>query len=145
MSEHKVDIETAEADLERFCVSQGLETDIENMSEEVDPKTKKSPRDNYVKNRAEIVALIQKGAVVIDADDLLVYKPQRESNLAQIKFKEPEGSMWFAFDKGGENENIKKMVNAVAEITGCSPQVISKLKNIDFKAVVMTIYPFVSA
>lgn len=125
-STYKVDLETAEAELERFAEEMDLDLDKSDM----DGDDLKS----YESVKKVVIRSIRKGNLVINDDGEPEFTPVK-GNLGTLVFKEPEGSNFQAMDRAKANEDFKKLNSLIAELVGKSAGEIGSLKQRDYKVV----------
>lgn len=125
MSKYKVDLETAEQEVERFADSMGLNLDTSDMDEE-------DLKGFEVQHRT-VVQAIREGGLVINEDGEPVYTPQRSKDTGPITFHEPGGSTLLAQDRRKSGQDVAKTYTMMAELTGEDTARFSKLKLKDVK------------
>ena len=125
MLEDKISKEMAEQEFDRFAEAMDLEFDTAGM----DPEDIKGLEHN----KGIVLKALQKGALTIDDEGQPVYSPQRSGDIKPIVFREPTGASLMAMDHGKKAEDVKKLYNVMADVTGREPKLFASMKMADLK------------
>lgn len=134
MAEDKISVEMAEQEFDRFVEAMDLEFDTGAMDQE-DVK-------GFEHNKGIVIKAIQKGVLIIDDNGQPVYTLQRTEGVPPIVFREPTGASLMAMDNGRKAEDVKKLYNVMADVTGRAPALFSSMKMADLKVCMAVITLF---
>lgn len=118
--------EAAEAELITLLDSMDIDTDVDSMLED-DAKDFK----DKLRTLAKPISL---GRAIVDGDSyVLTLKKPISENEKVITIKEPGGLAWEMMDKGGKNQDMKKLMMFISGMVGVPYVQICKLPNSDLK------------
>ncbi len=135
--DNKIAKEVAEAEFDRFADLMDLDVNTEGMSAD--------EKRDFTVQRDRLVRVIQSGALVINGNGEPVYTPQRaEGDVNPITFNEPTGASYLAMDRKKVGEDMGKLFSTMADVTGQSAGLFSKMKNSDLKVCIAIITLFLA-
>lgn len=118
--------EAAEAELITLLDSMDIDTDVDSMLED-DAKDFKDKLRTLAKP-------IMNGRAIVDGDSyVLTLKKPISDTEKTITITEPGGSAWEMMDKGGKNQDMKKLMMFIAGMVGVPYVQINRLPNSDLK------------
>lgn len=119
-------IEAAEAELIELLDSMDIDTDVDSMLED-DAKDFKDKLRTLAKP-------IMMGRAIVDGDSyVLTLKKPIGDDEKTITITEPGGTAWEMMDKGGKNQDMKKLMMFIAGMVGVPYVQINRLPNSDLK------------
>lgn len=119
-------IEAAEAELIELLDSMDIDTDVDSMLED-DAKDFKDKLRTLAKP-------IVMGRAIVDGDSyVLTLKKPISDTEKTITITEPGGTAWEMMDKGGKNQDMKKLMMFIAGMVGVPYVQINRLPNSDLK------------
>lgn len=124
MSE-KLDLETAEAEFNRFADIMDLDVDPDTMTDE--------DKDSLSEHRRRLVKTLQNGALVINDLGEPVFTPRRSDNKEPVNFYEPTGESLMSMDRKKKNADISKTFAILGSMTKTNPKRFSSMKYGDLK------------
>jgi hypothetical protein len=124
MDEQTMADEVIEAELDRFFDKMDIATDRHDL--------KGDDLESFVDKKKTLVAAMRAGRLVIDDQGQPVYTP-KVGITEPITFHEPTGASYMAMDQGKEREQVKKMFNVMADMTGQPANRFANMKNRDLK------------
>lgn len=126
LEKNKIDTLTAEKEFERFAESMDLDIDTNSMDDD--------DKQSFNQQKKRIVNAIMKGSLVVSDAGEPVFTPQAAGkDVNAITFYEPTGASLMAMDRKGRTEDIKKLYSVMADVTGTSAGIFSKMKMRDLK------------
>jgi len=129
MSEKKKEViakEVAEAEFDRFAEAMDLELEPADMDAE--------DKKGLDAQKGRLIKAIMSGSLIINENGEPVYTPQRAGeNVNPITFSEPTGASLMAMDRKKRTEDVGKLYATMADITGQSSGIFSKMKMGDLK------------
>jgi hypothetical protein len=121
-----IPLEAAEAELTTLFEAMDIDTDVDSMLED-DAKDFK----DKLRTLAKPISL---GRAIVDGDSyVLTLKKPISDNENTIAIKEPGGLAWEMMDKGGKNQDMKKLMMFISGMVGVPYVQICKLPNSDLK------------
>ncbi len=118
--------EAAEAELITLLYSMDIDTDVDSMLED-DAKDFKDKLRTLAKP-------IMMGRAIVDGDSyVLTLKKPISDDEKTITITEPGGTAWEMMDKGGKNQDMKKLMMFIAGMVGVPYVQINRLPNSDLK------------
>lgn len=118
--------EAAEAELITLLDSMDIDTDVDSMLED-DAKDFKDKLRTLTKP-------IMNGRAIVDGDSyVLTLKKPISDTEKTITIKEPGGTAWEMMDKGGKNQDMKKLMMFIAGMVEVPYVQINRLPNSDLK------------
>ena len=118
--------EAAEAELITLLDSMDIDTDVDSMLED-DAKDFKDKLRTLAKP-------IMTGRAIVDGDSyVLTLKKPISDDEKTITITEPGGTAWEMMDKGGKNQDMKKLMMFIAGMVGVPYVQINRLPNSDLK------------
>ncbi len=118
--------EAAEAELITLLDSMDIDTDVDSMLED-DAKDFKDKLRTLAKP-------IMMGRAIVDGDSyVLTLKKPISDTEKTITITEPGGTAWEMMDKGGKNQDMKKLMMFIAGMVGVPYVQINRLPNSDLK------------
>ena len=118
--------EAAEAELITLLDSMEIDTDVDSMLED-DAKDFKDKLRTLAKP-------IMMGRAIVDGDSyVLTLKKPISDTEKTITITEPGGTAWEMMDKGGKNQDMKKLMMFIAGMVGVPYVQINRLPNSDLK------------
>lgn len=118
--------EAAEAELITLLDSMDIDTDVDSMLED-DAKDFKDKLRTLAKP-------IMTGRAIVDGDSyVLTLKKPISDTEKTITITEPGGTAWEMMDKGGKNQDMKKLMMFIAGMVGVPYVQINRLPNSDLK------------
>ncbi|MEE8574113.1 MAG: hypothetical protein V3T30_01770 [Thermodesulfobacteriota bacterium] len=125
-NDNKIALDVAEAEFKRFTDAMDLDVNTEGMSAD--------EKRDFTVQRDRLIKAIQSGALTINDNGEPVYTPQRaNAEVNAITFNEPTGASYLAMDRKKVGEDMGKLFSTMADITGTSSGIFSKMKNSDLK------------
>lgn len=125
-SQVKIPQEAAEAELITLLDSMDIDTDVDSMLED-DAKDFKDKLRTLAKP-------IMNGRAIVDGDSyVLTLKKPISDTEKTITITEPGGTAWEMMDKGGKNQDMKKLMMFIAGMVGVPYVQINRLPNSDLK------------
>jgi hypothetical protein len=122
----QIPLEAAEAELITLFEAMDIDTDVDSMLED-DAKDFK----DKLRTLAKPISL---GRAIVDGDSyVLTLKKPISENEKVITIKEPGGLAWEMMDKGGKNQDMKKLMMFISGMVGVPYVQICKLPNSDLK------------
>lgn len=122
----QIPLEAAEAELITLFEAMDIDTDVDSMLED-DAKDFK----DKLRTLAKPISL---GRAIVDGDSyVLTLKKPISDNEKAITIKEPGGLAWEMMDKGGKNQDMKKLMMFISGMVGVPYVQICKLPNSDLK------------
>lgn len=122
----QIPLEAAEAELITLFEAMDIDTDVDSMLED-DAKDFK----DKLRTLAKPISL---GRAIVDGDSyVLTLKKPIGENEKVITIKEPGGLAWEMMDKGGKNQDMKKLMMFISGMVGVPYVQICKLPNSDLK------------
>ena len=124
----QIPLEAAEAELITLLEAMDIDTDVDSMLED-DAKDFK----DKLRTLAKPISL---GRAIVDGDSyvLTLKKPlDKEGSEKTITISEPGGLAWEMMDKGGKNQDMKKLMMFISGMVGVPYVQICKLPNSDLK------------
>ncbi len=119
-------IEAAEAELVELLDAMDIDTDVDSMLED-DAKDFKDKLRTLAKP-------IMMGRAIVDGDSyVLTLKKPISDDEKTITINEPGGTAWEMMDKGGKNQDMKKLMMFIAGMVGVPYVQINRLPNSDLK------------
>lgn len=123
MGQLKIAEEVAAVEFDRMCDANRVDRDVGKL----DKKELKS----WNETRAQIIADICRGQLVIDAEGRPIYTPESGKPLT---FNQPTGATMMALETYPKGKNIANTVAAMADMTRAGRGEFSKMNARDFKA-----------
>jgi hypothetical protein len=120
MIDYRIDKETAGQELDRCLEAMGL-----------DPAGGEDKRES----RDTLVEAIRRGWLVVNAEGLAVFTPQRSDPGEPLTFKEPDGAVYLAMDNRKPDHSTGKMFAVLAALTGNNAGVFGRMKKRDLDVV----------
>lgn len=121
-----IPLEAAEAELITLFEAMDIDTDVDSMLED-DAKDFK----DKLRTLAKPISL---GRAIVDGDSyVLTLKKPISDNEKAITIKEPGGLAWEMMDKGGKNQDMKKLMMFISGMVSVPYVQICKLPNSDLK------------
>ncbi len=118
--------EAAEAELITLLDAMDIDTDVNSMLED-DAKDFKDKLRTLAKP-------IMTGRAIVDGDSyVLTLKKPISDTEKTITITEPGGTAWEMMDKGGKNQDMKKLMMFIAGMVGVPYVQINRLPNSDLK------------
>ncbi|AUR81417.1 hypothetical protein NVP1005O_20 [Vibrio phage 1.005.O._10N.286.48.F2] len=118
--------EAAEAELITLLDAMDIDTDVNSMLED-DAKDFKDKLRTLAKP-------IMMGRAIVDGDSyVLTLKKPISDTEKTITITEPGGTAWEMMDKGGKNQDMKKLMMFIAGMVGVPYVQINRLPNSDLK------------
>lgn len=118
--------EAAEAELITLLDAMDIDTDVDSMLED-DAKDFKDKLRTLSKP-------IMMGRAIVDGDSyVLTLKKPISDDEKTITITEPGGTAWEMMDKGGKNQDMKKLMMFIAGMVGVPYVQINRLPNSDLK------------
>ncbi|AUR95123.1 putative tail protein [Vibrio phage 1.201.B._10N.286.55.F1] len=118
--------EAAEAELITLLDAMDIDTDVDSMLED-DAKDFKDKLRTLAKP-------IMMGRAIVDGDSyVLTLKKPISDTEKTITITEPGGAAWEMMDKGGKNQDMKKLMMFIAGMVGVPYVQINRLPNSDLK------------
>ncbi len=118
--------EAAEAELITLLDAMDIDTDVDSMLED-DAKDFKDKLRTLAKP-------IMLGRAIVDGDSyVLTLKKPISDDEKTITITEPGGTAWEMMDKGGKNQDMKKLMMFIAGMVGVPYVQINRLPNSDLK------------
>ncbi|AUR81988.1 putative tail protein [Vibrio phage 1.017.O._10N.286.55.C11] len=118
--------EAAEAELITLLDAMDIDTDVDSMLED-DAKDFKDKLRTLAKP-------IMTGRAIVDGDSyVLTLKKPISDDEKTITITEPGGTAWEMMDKGGKNQDMKKLMMFIAGMVGVPYVQINRLPNSDLK------------
>ena len=118
--------EAAEAELITLLDAMDIDTDVDSMLED-DAKDFKDKLRTLAKP-------IMMGRAIVDGDSyVLTLKKPISDDEKTITITEPGGTAWEMMDKGGKNQDMKKLMMFIAGMVGAPYVQINRLPNSDLK------------
>ncbi len=118
--------EAAEAELITLLDAMDIDTDVDSMLED-DAKDFKDKLRTLAKP-------IMTGRAIVDGDSyVLTLKKPISDTEKTITITEPGGTAWEMMDKGGKNQDMKKLMMFIAGMVGVPYVQINRLPNSDLK------------
>ena len=118
--------EAAEAELITLLDAMDIDTDVDSMLED-DAKDFKDKLRTLAKP-------IMTGRAIVDGDSyVLTLKKPIGDDEKTITITEPGGTAWEMMDKGGKNQDMKKLMMFIAGMVGVPYVQINRLPNSDLK------------
>ena len=118
--------EAAEAELITLLDAMDIDTDVDSMLED-DAKDFKDKLRTLAKP-------IMTGRAIVDGDSyVLTLKKPIGDDEKTITITEPGGTAWVTMDKGGKNQDMKKLMMFIAGMVGVPYVQINRLPNSDLK------------
>ncbi len=118
--------EAAEAELITLLDAMDIDTDVDSMLED-DAKDFKDKLRTLAKP-------IMMGRAIVDGDSyVLTLKKPISDDEKTITITEPGGTAWEMMDKGGKNQDMKKLMMFIAGMVGVPYVQINRLPNSDLK------------
>lgn len=118
--------EAAEAELITLLDAMDIDTDVDSMLED-DAKDFKDKLRTLAKP-------IMMGRAIVDGDSyVLTLKKPISDTEKTITITEPGGTAWEMMDKGGKNQDMKKLMMFIAGMVGVPYVQINRLPNSDLK------------
>ena len=122
----QIPLEAAEAELITLFEAMDIDTDVDSMLED-DAKDFK----DKLRTLAKPISL---GRAIVDGDSyVLTLKKPISENEKVITIKEPGGLAWEMMDKGGKNQDMKKLMMFISGMVGVPYVQVCKLPNSDLK------------
>ncbi|AUR86531.1 putative tail protein [Vibrio phage 1.086.O._10N.222.51.F8] len=118
--------DAAEAELITLLDAMDIDTDVNSMLED-DAKDFKDKLRTLAKP-------IMTGRAIVDGDSyVLTLKKPISDDEKTITITEPGGTAWEMMDKGGKNQDMKKLMMFIAGMVGVPYVQINRLPNSDLK------------
>lgn len=137
MGADKINKEMAEVEFNRFTEAMDLDVNTEGMSAD--------DKRDFTLQKDRLISAIQKGALVINDNGEPVFTPQRAGGeVNPITFHEPTGASYMAMDRRKVGEDMAKLFATMADVTGTSAGLFSKMKNADLKVCMAIITLFLA-
>lgn len=121
----KVDIETAELELERFAEAMDLDLDADGLDDD--------DRTQLEKMKRRFMRGIQNGSLVVNDSGEAIYTPQKSSYQEPIHFHERTGATVLASDGFKKGKDMAKTYAAMADLCRIPSKVFANLRGIDIK------------
>lgn len=126
MKDYKVDIDSANAEFERFAEEFEIETDVACMTEE--------ERDTFASLKNTVIRAVRMGRLVFNDEgepEYTLSKPVGDTTV--IKFREARGSDKMQIDKAKKNENMKRFYLLMASVTNTPVNTFGQMRQRDAK------------
>ena len=118
-------IEQAEAELITLFEAMDIDTDVEAMLED--------DRKDFQGKLSTLAKAITTGRAVVDGDSYVLTLKKPLGDTKTLTIAEPTGRAWEMMDKGGKNQEMKKLMMFISGVVGEPYAQISKLPNSDLK------------
>lgn len=122
---NNIALEVAEAEFTRFGDLMDLDLDPLDMDEE--------DKKGFEQQKKRVISAIQNGSLIINDNGEPVFTPQGEKDLNPLTFSEPTGASLMAMDRKKRTEDVAKLYASMADMTGSSSGIFSKMKMRDLK------------
>lgn len=120
--EDRIDAESAEIEFERFCCTQRVDIDTEDLDEE-DLKS-------FEGQKKKIIRAIMKGDIELNDAGEAAFKYEGGDD---IIFKKPKASTLLAMDRAKKGQDMKAMFDLMGEICEVAPAMFRKMDMADAK------------
>lgn len=130
----KVGPAPAELEFNRFVEAMNLDVEEEYLNDE--------DKAGLQLNRRRMLRAIEAGSLVIDAEGVPIYTPQRSDNTDPITFHEPTGASLMAMDRKKAGADVGKMFSIMADFTRTEQGRFAQLRTSDLNVcmAVATLY-----
>lgn len=121
----KIALDVAEVEFKRFGDLMDLDLDPLDMDED--------DKKGFEQQKKRVISSIQNGSLIINDNGEPVFTPQGISDANPITFREPTGASLMAMDRKKRTEDVAKLYASMADMTGSSSGIFSKMKMRDLK------------
>lgn len=125
MTKQVMPIEQAEAELIELFQAMDIDTDVDSMLED--------DRLDFQNKLRTLARPISLGRAIVDADSYVLTLKKPLGDDKTVTITEPCGNAWEQMDKGGKNQDMKKLLMFVSGMIGFPYAQVSKLPNSDLK------------
>jgi len=121
----KIALEVAEAEFTRFGDLMDLDLDPLDMDEE--------DKKGFEQQKKRVISSIQNGSLIINENGEPIFTPTVKEGANPLTFHEPTGASLMAMDHKKRTEDVGKLYATMADMTGSSTGIFSKMKMRDLK------------
>jgi hypothetical protein len=124
--ETKIDKKTAEAEFVSFCEANGIDCDMDGMTDE--------DKADFVPIKRRFVTACMQGRVTVDGRNI-IYTPSEftpKEFREPVEIKRPDGHAFIAMDGYKETQSIHKLHGFVSAMTGQETKYFTKIDGSDW-------------